>query len=427
MWKNHCNRRDCGGGVCTLAEKWRSGVCAQGETMGKQGRREVILSEGVWSDDGPIASTSRGLMRGARRRYEEKTVPKTGEFWSFPIANGGRGSYNPRPASVNVCFPRRTVWQVIRRGSRPTDWRVVRKESMGNTGSDGLKARMQQVAARVEQELLRCLELDRDCPDRLREAMQYSLFAGGKRLRPALVVFACEACGGTENDALQAACAVEMVHTYSLIHDDLPAMDDDDFRRGRPTNHKVFGEAMAILAGDGLLTLAFEVLSRIQPGELAAACCQDLAVGAGARGMVGGQVVDLAAEESPLGRVEELEAIHERKTGRLIQSSLLMGGRIGGGGPQSLRTLQRYGRCIGLAFQIADDLLDEIGDPEKMGKGTRKDAALGKWTYPRILGVEASRTRAEQLVNEATECVREFGQKGAMLEALARYVIERDR
>jgi geranylgeranyl diphosphate synthase, type II len=266
-----------------------------------------------------------------------------------------------------------------------------------------------------------------DCPDRLREAMSYSLLAGGKRLRPLLTLLACESAGGTAEAALPAACAVEMVHTYSLIHDDLPAMDDDSLRRGRPTCHIQFGEALAILAGDALLTLAFEILSRdVRPSEVAAACGADLASAAGATGMVGGQVADLEAEGSGVSGIEELQAIHRRKTGRLLRSAITIGGRVAGASPLDLEHLARYGDNVGLAFQIADDLLDIVGEQEKMGKGVRKDASLGKMTYPALLGIPQSRERARSLIAEACEALSCFGERGRRLEALAHFVLERD-
>lgn len=266
-----------------------------------------------------------------------------------------------------------------------------------------------------------------DCPPRLRESMAYSLLAGGKRLRPLLAMVACEACGGDPFAALPAGCALEMVHTYSLIHDDLPAMDDDDFRRGRPTNHKVFGESLAILAGDALLTLAFEVIARdVQPGNVAAACCADLASAAGECGMVAGQVVDLEAELTGVKDVAHLEGIHRRKTGRLLMSGLTMGGRIAGADAPTLRRLEEYGQGVGLAFQIADDLLDVSGDPEKMGKGVQKDAGLGKLTYPGLLGVDESRRRLWSLLDEAKQQAASFGTQGAKLAALADFVGKRD-
>lgn len=265
------------------------------------------------------------------------------------------------------------------------------------------------------------------CPPRLQESMAYSLLAGGKRLRPVLVLLACEACGGDAAAALPAACALEMVHTYSLIHDDLPAMDDDDLRRGRPTNHVVFGEALAILAGDALLTQAFEIVARdVQPPEVAAACCADLAIAAGRVGMVGGQVVDLEAEHTPCGTVEELEAIHRRKTGALLASALTMGARIAQADTPTLELLARYGRCLGLAFQITDDLLDIRGDLQALGKAVQKDATHGKLTYPSLLGETASMERARSLIDEACDCLAPFGARGRRLEALARFVLERD-
>ena len=257
--------------------------------------------------------------------------------------------------------------------------------------------------------------------------MSYSLLAGGKRLRPILVLLSCEACGGRLEAAMPAACAIEMVHTYSLIHDDLPAMDNDDLRRGRPTNHVVFGEALAILAGDGLLTLAFEIVAReIAPAEVAAACCADLARAAGVAGMVGGQVADLEAEGRTVASLEELEHIHRRKTGALLASALTMGARIGQAGNEDLHRLASYGRCLGLAFQITDDLLDVCGTSLNMGKMVNKDASRGKLTYPSLLGGEASVLRAQCQVAEACEWIAPFGERGRRLEALAQFVLERD-
>jgi len=269
--------------------------------------------------------------------------------------------------------------------------------------------------------------LGSDCPDRLREAMAYSLLAGGKRLRPLLTLLACEAAGGNPQAALPAACAVEMIHTYSLIHDDLPAMDDDSLRRGRPTCHIQFGEAIAILAGDALLTLAFEVLARdVHPPQVAAACCADLAAAAGATGMVAGQTADFEAEGTGVAGIEQLQAIHLRKTGRLLRSALTMGGRIAGASPEALTSLAQYGDKVGLAFQIADDLLDIVGEQEKMGKGVRKDANLGKLTYPFLLGMQESRKRARLLIDEACRSLAVFGEASQRLEALAHFVLERD-
>ncbi|HEX6986514.1 MAG TPA: farnesyl diphosphate synthase [Planctomycetaceae bacterium] len=284
----------------------------------------------------------------------------------------------------------------------------------------------------VEAALREFLPPPGDCPPRLREAMEYSLLAGGKRLRPVLTLLACEACGGVASQGLPAACALEMIHTYSLVHDDLPAMDDDDLRRGRPTNHKVFGEALAILAGDALLTRAFEVIAaRTRPPEVAAACCADLAAAAGAEGMVGGQVADLEAEAVPATGDREadgsrLVAVHRRKTGALIACAASLGARVAGASEDRRAALAGYGRDVGLAFQIADDLLDVTGSRDRMGKGVGKDASLGKLTYPGVYGVEESRRRATVLVDSACAAVAPLGPAGEPLAALARFVLERD-
>lgn len=279
----------------------------------------------------------------------------------------------------------------------------------------------------VEEGLDRYLKTAPDCPRRLEASMRYSVEAGGKRLRPVLVLLACESCGGDPKSAVPAAVAIELIHTYSLIHDDLPAMDDDDLRRGRPTNHKQFDEATAILAGDGLLTLAFEIIAReIRPAETAAACVVDLANAAGCEGMVGGQMADLEAEHSGISSLEQLEAIHLRKTGRLLRSALTMGARIAGASPGTIGQLDHFGRCVGLAFQIADDLLDITGDAARMGKAVHKDAGHGKLTYPGLLGVEESRRRAEGLIDEACRSISSLGERSQRLDALARFVLERD-
>ena len=290
----------------------------------------------------------------------------------------------------------------------------------------------------VEENLRSTLEREDGTPPSLLEAMRYSLLAPGKRLRPMLVILAAEACGGGP-DARPAACAVEMVHTYSLIHDDLPAMDDDDLRRGLPTCHKQFGEALAILAGDALLTLAFEVVAGNYAARTAAGCCLELARGAGAAGMVGGQVEDLACEreDRPASRreyaLETLENIHARKTGALFRACLRMGAWVARGeapgGPDAdlLKRLDAYGRCFGQAFQITDDLLDVEGHAEQTGKRVQKDAARGKLTYPGLLGVGESRRRAESLCNEACSHLASLGSGGDRLAALARSILERTR
>ena len=250
----------------------------------------------------------------------------------------------------------------------------------------------QTAAARrqIDAALERYCDFSADCPSQLREAIRYSLLAPCKRLRPTLVLFAAEACGGTWEAAIPAACAVEMVHTYSLIHDDLPAMDDDDLRRGRPTCHKAFGEAVAILAGDALLALAFEVLAKdVQPPEVAARCCAALAEAAGATALVGGQADDLAVEFSA-GDLAALEAMHRRKTGAMFLVSLRLGGYVAGADERSASCPGEIRPSIGLAFQIADDLLDVRGDEAAMGKRVGKDSQHGKLTFPGLMGVEES-------------------------------------
>jgi geranylgeranyl diphosphate synthase type II len=286
----------------------------------------------------------------------------------------------------------------------------------------------------VEQHLRAYLRLDEGTPPALVEAMRYCLLAPGKRLRPLLVLLAAEACGGNDEDeqALPAACAVEMVHTYSLIHDDLPAMDNDDLRRGLPTCHKQFGEALAILAGDALLTLAFEVLATSYPPATAAACCGALARGAGAAGMVGGQVEDLAWEKKG-GSLETLDNLHARKTGALFGACLQLGvfavhgERPGGPDPEIRACLEDYGRCFGLLFQITDDLLDVEGDAALTGKQVQKDAARGKLTYPGLLGISASRRQAEVLARQAQSHLAPLGARGHRLASLVQFILARDR
>jgi geranylgeranyl diphosphate synthase type II len=266
------------------------------------------------------------------------------------------------------------------------------------------------------------------CPARLAAAMRYSVLAGGKRLRPVLALMAADACGADPAEALPVACALELVHTYSLVHDDLPSMDDDDLRRGRPTCHKAFDEATAILAGDGLLTLAFEIVARhVRPSEAAVACVRTLAEAAGPAGMVGGQMADLEAEGRDDATVEALEAIHRRKTGALLRAALRMGGLVAGASEATLAALDGYGQAVGLGFQIVDDLLDLQGDESKMGKRVGKDSGLGKWTYPRLLGVEGSQARARQLADEAIASLTPLGERAERLRALAMHLLERDR
>ncbi len=264
---------------------------------------------------------------------------------------------------------------------------------------------------------------------RLHEAMRYSVLAGGKRLRPTLCLASCEAVGGDPARACNAAIALELVHTYSLIHDDLPCMDDDDLRRGRPTNHKVFGEAMAVLAGDGLLTRAFEVLAGDEdgvPAPVRVRMVETLALGAGSRGMVGGQALDLAAEGATDVDLPTLQYIHTHKTGALFSASCRLGALAGGGEEEAVALLGKFGEKIGLAFQIVDDLLDETGRTEELGKATRKDRSRGKATYPRLLGEDESRRRVAELGRVALEITERFGEPGKFLGTIARFVMERN-
>jgi geranylgeranyl diphosphate synthase type II len=265
-------------------------------------------------------------------------------------------------------------------------------------------------------------------PARLAEAMRYSVLGGGKRLRPVLCMMAAEACGADPAEALPPACALELVHTYSLIHDDLPAMDNDDLRRGRPTCHRAFDEATAILAGDGLLTLAFEIIVRhTRPAPAAALCVKLLAEGAGPAGMVGGQMADLLAEGRAEGTVEDLEAIHRRKTGALLRAALRMGAAVASAPEPAAAALDAYGRAVGLAFQIVDDLLDVEGDEAKLGKRVNKDQDHGKQTYPALLGIEGSRQKARTLADEAVQALGPLGDRANRLRALAWDLLERDR
>ncbi len=264
---------------------------------------------------------------------------------------------------------------------------------------------------------------------RVTEAMRYSLFAGGKRLRPILCLAGAEAVGGDPGEVLPVACALEMIHTYSLIHDDLPAMDDDDLRRGKPTCHKQFDEATAILAGDGLLTLAFQVLpeAALQYEGREAALLEVvrlLADAAGYRGMVGGQMLDLLAEGRQV-TLPELETIHRLKTGALLTAAVRSGALLGGGSRGEVTLLTGYGEKFGLVFQITDDLLDVEGEAAEMGKATGMDAQRQKATYPALVGVEGARQWARRLVEQAVADLEPLGAPAAPLQELARYLLSR--
>jgi len=287
---------------------------------------------------------------------------------------------------------------------------------------------LKERAATVDEALERFLPPETEPPATIHRAMRYSVFAGGKRLRPVLVIAGAEAVGGQRDRVMPTACAMELIHTYSLVHDDLPAMDNDDFRRGRPTSHKVFGEAMAILAGDGLLTLAFELLAEnfASGGDAGALrhVLADVAAGAGTRGMVGGQVADLEAEGRQV-TAADLDFIHLHKTAALIRTSLRVGAVLCGATAAQVRALSVAGGNLGLAFQIVDDLLDVEGTTEQLGKTAGKDQAQQKATYPAIHGLEASRARARDLIAEADRALHELGPPAEPIRALARFILER--
>lgn len=263
-------------------------------------------------------------------------------------------------------------------------------------------------------------------PPRLREAMIYSLEAGGKRLRPVLTIWCAELCGGERSIAMPAAVAIECVHTFSLVHDDLPAIDNDDLRRGRPTNHRVYGEATAILSGDALLAFAFEwIASKVRSSDIAAKMVLELANATGASGMIGGEFDDIEGESQPAER-DRVAAIHDAKTARLIQCACRLGAIAAGAETDDFAALSEYGRQLGLAFQIADDLLDETGTTESVGKRTGKDVNAGKQTYPRVLGIEATRKLGVETAHNAVAALKKFGSSANKLVALANFVMERN-
>lgn len=288
--------------------------------------------------------------------------------------------------------------------------------------SENVNKFLADCAARTEAQMHALLWREAAAPRGLVEAMEYSLMAGGKRLRPALALGAARATGGPEEAALPAACALEMIHTYSLIHDDLPAMDNDDLRRGRPTAHKAFGEATAILAGDSLLTLAFEVLA--EAGN--PAVIREIAHASGVCGMAGGQYVDLQSEGKRL-TLGELRNIHRCKTGALIRVAVRAGALATNAPAPALEALTAYGEHIGLAFQIADDILDVVGDEAAIGKRVGSDEANEKATYPALLGLEQSRTRAREAADAAIAALVDFGPEADIFRALADFIVDRDR
>jgi len=280
----------------------------------------------------------------------------------------------------------------------------------------------------IERALDRYLPKANTKPATLHRAMRYSLFAGGKRLRPILCLAATEASGGKIRNALPLACALECIHTYSLVHDDLPSMDNDDFRRGRPTCHKVFGDAIAILAGDGLLTIAFEIVSSAKPTSRydTSSLLREIAVAAGSQRLIAGQVADLEAEGKNVKR-DQLQFIHQNKTAAILKSSVRLGAMSANADAKKLSAVTRFGQRLGLAFQIIDDILDLTQTSEILGKSAGKDVAAKKATYPAVIGLDKSRAEARRLTRQAHNALSVFRSRDAEpLHALANYLLERE-
>lgn len=289
------------------------------------------------------------------------------------------------------------------------------------------KDELKRKAAMVEEALDRYLPPAGAYPPLIHQAMRYSVMAGGKRLRPALVMAGAEAVGGGAADVLPAACALELIHTYSLIHDDLPAMDNDDYRRGKLTNHKVYGEAVAILAGDALLTLAFQLLAENKSSrpEDVARVVREVAVEAGTFGLIGGQVVDTFSEGEEINE-STLEYIHRHKTGALYRAAIRAGAILAGAQDEQLASLTEYAEQLGLAFQIKDDILDIEGDEKKIGKPVGSDIKNKKATYPSLFGLDKSREKARLAADCALAALGGFGKEADFLRQLVQFVIERD-
>ena len=290
-----------------------------------------------------------------------------------------------------------------------------------------LKAYLAARAAEVDAALDAFLPKAKEKPATIHAAMRYSVFAGGKRLRPILCIAAAEACGGDPEAAVPPACAVEVLHTYSLVHDDLPCMDDDDLRRGRPTCHKVYGEGMAVLTGDALLTEAFLMLAQTQPAKRypVGSYVAELALTGGSTKLIGGQVMDLEGEGKKLTKAQ-LVKIHEAKTAALLTTSIRLGAMTANATDKQLEALSVFGRALGLAFQVIDDILDVTASTEVLGKTAGKDAAVEKATYPAILGLDKSRKEAAKLTNEAMDALLPFGKKAQRLREIAEYLLKRE-
>jgi geranylgeranyl diphosphate synthase type II len=299
---------------------------------------------------------------------------------------------------------------------------------LNRTGSFNLQNFLAAKTAAVNEALDHLLPSENHKPATIHRAMRYSLFAGGKRIRPALCLAAAEACGGKDSNAIPLACAVECIHTYSLIHDDLPAMDDDDYRRGKLTNHKVFGEGIAVLAGDALLTVAFELAAKCKgwPRYGHQKIILELASASGSLQLIAGQVADLESEGKKIS-AKELQYIHERKTSALLCCSVRLGGMSANCTQAQLKALTDFGYHVGLAFQVIDDILDVTQTSDKLGKTAGKDTKAQKATYPAIVGLEKSRKIAERLTNQAFAALKPLGQRAEALRGLAEYLLQRDR
>jgi geranylgeranyl diphosphate synthase, type II len=305
---------------------------------------------------------------------------------------------------------------------------VLRLSIRRHYHSVNLKKYLQTRQKEIDRALDRYLPNASTKPATLHKAMRYSLFAGGKRLRPILCLAAAEACRGTIDNALPLACAVECIHTYSLVHDDLPSMDNDDFRRGRPTCHKVFGEGIAVLAGDALLTIAFEIVSTAKPASRydISILLRELAVAAGSQRLIAGQVADLEAEGKRVKR-DQLRFIHENKTAAMLKSSVRLGAMSANADARKLSAITQFGERLGLAFQVIDDILDVTQTSEILGKSAGKDVAAKKATYPAVIGLEKSRAEARRLTRQAHDALSVFrGGDAETLHALANYLLERE-
>ena len=290
-----------------------------------------------------------------------------------------------------------------------------------------LEAYLKNQQSLIDDSLNAFLPRANERPRTIHQAMRYSVFAGGKRLRPILTLAAAEACCGEAENALRPACAVEIMHTYSLVHDDLPSMDDDDLRRGRPTSHKVYGEGMAVLTGDALLTEAFTVLAETPPTKRYSLkdLLLEFSICGGSKKLIGGQVLDLEGESKDLNKAQ-LIRIHENKTAALLTTSLRLGAMTANATPKQLEALTDFGYNLGLAFQVIDDILDVTQSTEQLGKTAGKDEALNKATYPSILGLDKSKKEAARLTKKALATLSVFGKKVTRLEAIAHYLLDRD-